>query len=261
MQPAPGFVNAYTFRVGSVQPTDARRSLACRARLGVCPTAKTRGTVLRPAPGRTSALDAWRRQSHRAYQHRRHSLRMDISSNDFRVGLTIEVDGSPFKVIEHLHVKPGKGAAFVRTKLKNLLTGNSMERTFRAGESVPEAQVEKVEMQYTYAEESDYVFMNMTTFEEERIPASTVGDTAKYLRTGQDVSVTKWNGKPIEVEVPTTMTLEVVETDPGVRGNTAQGGSKPAKLETGVVIQVPLFINVGEKVKVDTRTGTYLSRG
>jgi translation elongation factor P len=185
---------------------------------------------------------------------------MDVSSNDFRVGLTIEVDGSPFKVIEHLHVKPGKGAAFVRTKLKNLLTGNTMERTFRAGESVPEAQVEKAEMQYTYQEENDYVFMNMTTFEEERIPTGIVGDTSKYLRVGQDVSVTKWNGKPIEVEVPTTMTLEVVETDPGVRGNTAQGGSKPAKLETGVTIQVPLFIEVGEKIKVDTRTGTYLSR-
>jgi len=186
---------------------------------------------------------------------------MDVNSNDFRVGLTIEVDGSPFKVIEHLHVKPGKGAAFVRTKLKNLLTGNTMERTFRAGETVPEAQVEKFEAQYTYPAENEYVFMNMATFEEEHVPNEVVGNTAKYLRVGQDVSVTKWNGKPIEVEVPATLTLEVVETDPGVRGNTAQGGSKPAKLETGVVVQVPLFIEVGEKIKVDTRTGSYLSRG
>lgn len=181
-----------------------------------------------------------------------------VSSNDFKNGMTIEMDGAPYKVVEFLHVKPGKGAAFVRSKLKNFITNNTVEKTWRAGETVELAAVEKKETQFTYAEGDEYVFMDMSTYEETRIPRDE--DWAKYLKEGMDVGVLLWNGKVISVELPNTVELEVVETDPGLRGNTAAGGSKPAKLETGAVIQVPLFINLGDRLKVDTRSDTYLSR-
>jgi len=183
-----------------------------------------------------------------------------LTSNDFRPGMTIELDGAVHKVVEFLHVKPGKGAAFVRTKLKNLETGNTVERTFRAGETAQQAILERSTMQHTYVDGDDYVFMNMETFEEERLPSVALGYQAKYMKEGLDVDVLRYNGKVLDVEMPKTMVFEVTQTDPGVKGNTVQGGTKPATLETGAVVQVPLFIKQGERIKVDTRENKYLSR-
>lgn len=181
-----------------------------------------------------------------------------VSSNDFKNGMTIEFDGAPYKVVEFLHVKPGKGAAFVRSKLKNFLTNNTVEKTWRAGETVDVANIEKKEGQYTYNEGDDYVFMDMATYEEVRVRKDDAW--AKYLKQGMDVSILAWNDKVISVDLPKSVELEIVETDPGVKGNTASGGSKPATLETGAVVQVPLFIQQGERIKVDTQTNSYLSR-
>lgn len=183
-----------------------------------------------------------------------------ISSNDFRTGVSIELDGSVWRVVEFLHVKPGKGSAFVRTKLKNVQTGNTVERTFRAGETVPQATLEKSVMQHTYREADDYVFMDMDTYEEVRMRPEQIGDRVKYLREEMEVNVVRWNGQILEVELPNSVTLEVTETDPGVKGDTATGGTKPAIVETGAQVQVPLFISVGEKIKIDTRNDTYLGR-
>ena len=183
-----------------------------------------------------------------------------ISSNDFRSGVSIELDGSVWRVVEFLHVKPGKGSAFVRTKLKNAQTGNVVEKTFRAGETVPQANLDKRSMQHTYKEADQFVFMDMETFEESRLTKEQVGDKAKYLKEEMDVNVLFWNETILEVELPTSVTLEVTETDPGVKGDTATGGTKPAILETGAQIMVPLFISIGEKVKVDTRNDSYLGR-
>jgi elongation factor P len=183
-----------------------------------------------------------------------------ISSNDFRPGVSIELDGSVWKVVEFLHVKPGKGAAFVRTKLKNVQSGNTVERTFRAGETVPQATLEKSVMQHTYKEGDEYVFMNMETYDEGRLAANQIGDRVKYLKEGMEVSVVTWNDKVLEVELPNSVTLEIIETDPGVKGDTATGGTKPAKVETGATVMVPLFISVGEKIRIDTRDDKYLGR-
>jgi elongation factor P len=183
-----------------------------------------------------------------------------ISSNDFRPGVTIELDGSVWRVVEFLHVKPGKGSAFVRTKLKNAQTGSVVERTFRAGETVPQATLEKRTMQHTYKEGDLFVFMDMETFEEASLRESEIGDRVKYLREGMEVNVLFWNNQVLEVELPNSVVLEVIETDPGVKGDTATGGSKPAKLSTGATVMVPLFISVGEKIKIDTRNDTYLGR-
>lgn len=183
-----------------------------------------------------------------------------ISSNDFRTGVTIELDGGVWKVVEFLHVKPGKGSAFVRTKLKNAQTGNVMERTFRAGETVPQANLEKRTMQHTYKDAEQYVFMDMETFEEVRLNEDQVGSQVKYLREEMEVNVLFWNENVIDVELPTSVVLEVTETDPGVKGDTATGGTKPAILETGAQVMVPLFISIGEKIKIDTRNDSYLGR-
>ncbi|MDJ0573980.1 MAG: elongation factor P [Xenococcaceae cyanobacterium MO_234.B1] len=183
-----------------------------------------------------------------------------ISSNDFRTGVTIELDGSVWRVVEFLHVKPGKGSAFVRTKLKNAQTGNVVERTFRAGETVPQANIEKRTMQHTYKDGEDYVFMDMETYEETRLAPDQMGDRVKYIKEEMAVNVVFWNEQVLEVELPTSVILEVIETDPGVKGDTATGGSKPATVETGAQVMVPLFISVGEKIKVDTRDGSYLGR-
>ncbi len=183
-----------------------------------------------------------------------------ISSNDFRTGTTIELDGSVWRVIEFLHVKPGKGSAFVRTKLKGVQTGNVVEKTFRAGEMLPQALLEKATLQHTYMESGDYVFMDMSSYEETRLTAQQIGESRKYLKEGMEVTVVSWNDKPLEVELPNSVVLEVKETDPGVKGDTATGGTKPAILETGAQIMVPLFISVGEKIKVDTRNDSYLGR-
>ncbi|AFZ46552.1 translation elongation factor P (EF-P) [Cyanobacterium stanieri PCC 7202] len=183
-----------------------------------------------------------------------------ISSNDFRTGVSIELDGSVWKVVEFLHVKPGKGAAFVRTKLKNAQTGNTMEKTFRAGETVPQANLEKRTMQHTYKDGDQYVFMDMETFEEARLSEEQIGDRAKYLKEEMEVNILYWNDTVLDVELPTSVVLEVTETDPGVKGDTATGGTKPAIVETGAQVMVPLFISIGEKIKIDTRTDTYLGR-
>jgi elongation factor P len=183
-----------------------------------------------------------------------------ISSNDFRPGVTIELDGSVWRVVEFLHVKPGKGSAFVRTKLKNAQTGNTVERTFRAGETVPQANLEKRTMQHTYKEGEDYVFMDMQSYEESRMNAGQIGDRVQYLKEEMEVNVVFWNEQVLEVELPTSVILEITETDPGVKGDTATGGTKPAIVETGAQVMVPLFISIGEKIKVDTRDGSYLGR-
>lgn len=183
-----------------------------------------------------------------------------ISSNDFRTGVTIELDGSVWRVVEFLHVKPGKGSAFVRTKLKNVQTGNTVEKTFRAGETVPQAVLEKRTMQHTYKDGDDLVFMDMESYEEMRLNPSTVGDRVKYLKEEMEVNVVTWDTQVLEVELPNTVVLEVTETDPGVKGDTATGGTKPAIVETGAQVMVPLFISVGEKIKIDTRNDSYLER-
>ncbi len=183
-----------------------------------------------------------------------------ISSNDFRTGTTIELDGQVWRVVEFLHVKPGKGSAFVRTKLKSVQTGNVVEKTFRAGESVQQAILEKSNLQHTYVESGDYVFMDMISFEETRLSIEQIGKGAKYLKEGMEVNVIFHNGKVLEVELPISITLKVTETDPGVKGDTASGGTKPAILETGAQVMVPLFISVGEMIKVDTRNDSYLGR-
>ena len=183
-----------------------------------------------------------------------------ISSNDFRPGVSIELDGSVWRVIEFLHVKPGKGSAFVRTKLKNVQTGSVLERNFRAGETVPQAVIEKSTMQHTYKDGDDYVFMDMETYEEGRLSSKQIGDRVKYLKEGMEVNVVRWNEQVMEVELPNSVVLEVTQTDPGVKGDTATGGTKPAIVETGAQVMVPLFITTGERIKVDTRTDGYLGR-
>jgi elongation factor P len=183
-----------------------------------------------------------------------------ISSNDFRSGVTIELDGSVWRVVEFLHVKPGKGSAFVRTKLKNVQSGNVVERTFRAGETVPQANLEKRTMQHTYKEAEEYIFMDMETYEETRLNLEQLGDRVKYIKEEMEVNILFWDGQVLEVDLPTSVILEITETDPGVKGDTATGGTKPAIVETGAQVMVPLFISVGEKIKVDTRDGSYLGR-
>jgi len=183
-----------------------------------------------------------------------------ISSNDFRPGVSIELDGGVWRVVEFLHVKPGKGSAFVRTKLKNVQTGNVVERTFRAGETVPQANLEKSTMQHTYKDGDDFVFMEMETYEEARLNANQIGDRVKYLKEGMEVNVVRWGEQVMEVELPNSVVLEVTQTDPGVKGDTATGGTKPALVETGAQVMVPLFISVGERIRIDTRNDSYLGR-
>lgn len=183
-----------------------------------------------------------------------------ISSNDFRTGVTIELDGAVWRVVEFLHVKPGKGSAFVRTKLKNVQTGSVVEKTFRAAETVPQANLEKRTMQHTYKEGDLFVFMDMETYEENRLSESQIGDRVKYLNEGMEVNVVTWGEQVLEVELPNSVILEVIETDPGVKGDTATGGTKPATVSTGAQVMVPLFISVGERIKIDTRNDSYLGR-
>lgn len=183
-----------------------------------------------------------------------------ISSNDFRTGTSIEIDGSVWRVVEFLHVKPGKGAAFVRTKLKNVQSGSVVERTFRAGETLPQAILEKSVMQHTYRDGEQYVFMDMETYDEAQLSAEQIGDQVKYLKEEMEVTVLRWNGQVLEVDLPNSVVLEVTETDPGVKGDTATGGTKPATVETGAQVMVPLFISIGERIKIDTRNDSYLGR-
>ncbi|MCY0888942.1 MAG: elongation factor P [Alicyclobacillaceae bacterium] len=183
-----------------------------------------------------------------------------ISSNDFRPGTTIEYDGDIYRVIEFLHVKPGKGAAFVRTKLRNVKTGSVKEQTFRAGEKVPRARIETREMQYLYNDGELYTFMDTETFEQITIPGSQLEYELNFLKENMNCYVVLHEGQSIGLDLPNTVELEVTETEPGIRGDTATGGSKPATVETGYVLQVPFFINIGERLIIDTRSGQYVSR-
>lgn len=183
-----------------------------------------------------------------------------ISSNDFRPGVSIVLDGGVWRVVEFLHVKPGKGSAFVRTKLKNVQSGNVVEKTFRAGETVPQANLDKRTLQHTYKEGDEYVFMDMENYEESRLSTVQIGDRVKYLTEGMEVNITRWGEQVLEVELPNSVTLEVTFTEPGVKGDTATGGNKPATVSTGAQVMVPLFISIGERIRIDTRTDTYLGR-
>nr|AFK47180.1 unknown [Lotus japonicus] len=183
-----------------------------------------------------------------------------LTSNDIKVGSNVEVDGAPWRVLEFLHVKPGKGAAFVRTKLKNYLTGNTVDKTFRAGSSIEQADILKETKQFTYKDGSQFVFMDLNSYEEVRLDEKDIGDRTKWLKEGMDCSILLWNGKVIDIDLPITVKLTVVDVDPGLKGDTAQGGSKPTTLDTGAVVNVPLFVNVGDEILVDTRNGVYMSR-
>ena len=190
----------------------------------------------------------------------RRSVAQMATTADFKNGLTIEIDGAPHKITEFLHVKPGKGSAFVRTKVKNLLTGNSADKTFNAGVSVDLADVFKTDYQYSYNDGDNYIFMDMESYEELPVSATAVGTAAGYLSEGLDCQITTWEGKVIDVELPNTLDLKVVETDPVANDQRKNAGTKPATLETGAVVKVPMFIETGEVIKVDTREDRYISR-
>ena len=183
-----------------------------------------------------------------------------LSTSDFRNGLKIEIEGEPYAIVEFQHVKPGKGGAFVRTKLKSIKTGSVIDRTFRSGEKFDEPNLEEKEMQYLYASESQYNFMDSKNYEQIALTEEQLGESRKYIKENMNVKILFYNEKPLGVEVPMFVELKIVKTDPGVRGDTATGGAKPATLETGAVIKVPLFMNEGEKIKIDTRTGEYIER-
>ena len=183
-----------------------------------------------------------------------------ISTNEFRAGVKILLDGEPYSVIENEMVKPGKGQAFNRVKVRNLKTGRTIERTFKSGESVDAADVVDLDMQYLYREGDFWHFMVPDSFEQYTAGKAAVGDNAAWLKDGTVCIVTLFNNVPLVVTAPPHIELRVIETDPGLRGDTATGGQKPAKLETGAVVRVPLFINEGEVIRVDTRTGAYISR-
>ena len=182
------------------------------------------------------------------------------STAEFKKGLKIEIDGSPFIIVDFQHVKPGKGGAFVRTKLKNLLTGRVLDQTFRSGERVKKPDLVEKEMQYLYREGDRYCMMDNETYEQIMLTAEQVGDARLYLIENMNLKVLIFNQQPVAVDLPNFVELTVAQTEPGVRGDTATGGTKPATLESGAVIQVPLFINEGDRLKVDTRTGSYIER-
>lgn len=183
-----------------------------------------------------------------------------ISVNDFKNGLTIEVDGEIWRVVEFQHVKPGKGSAFVRSKLKNLRTGAVQEKTFRAGEKVAKAQIDNKKMQYLYADGTNYVFMDTNTYEQLELPESRIEHELKFLKENMLVNIIMYGAETLGVDLPNTVDLEVKETEPGIKGDTQSGGSKPATMETGLVVQVPFFVNEGDMLTINTVDGTYISR-
>ena len=182
------------------------------------------------------------------------------STTDFRKGLKIEIDGTPFEIIEFQHFKPGKGGAMVRTKLRNILNGRVLDNTFRSGEKVERPNLESRDMQFLYHEGEQLVFMDMTTYDQMHMDAEATDGKPNYLKDGQECRVLLYNEKPLDIEIPASLVLEVTETEPGAKGDTVSNVTKPATLETGVVIQVPIFVNIGDRVKVDTRTNGYLGR-
>ena len=183
-----------------------------------------------------------------------------FSTSEFRSGLKIMIDGDPYSIVENEFVKPGKGQAFNRVRIRNLKTGKVIDRTFKSGESVEAADVMETDLVYLYSDGEFWHFMDPTSFEQLAAAQSAVGDAAKWLKEQDSCRITLWNGVPLQVEPPNFVELTVTETDPGVRGDTSGGGGKPATLETGAVVRVPLFIEVGELLRVDTRTGEYVSR-
>ena len=183
-----------------------------------------------------------------------------VSAGDFRNGITLEIDGQVMQVMEFQHVKPGKGAAFVRTKLRNVIDGGVVEKTFRPTEKFPQARIDRVDMQYLYADGDLYNFMNVETYDQIAIGTDIVGDNMKFVKENEMCKVLSYNGSVFAIEPPLFVELVVTETEPGVKGNTATGATKPAIVETGAQVMVPLFVNTGDKLKIDTRTGEYLSR-
>ena len=183
-----------------------------------------------------------------------------ISAGDFRNGTTFEMDSAVFKIVEFQHVKPGKGAAFVRTKLKNVMTGAVLEKTFNPTEKVQEAQIDRKDMQYLYTDGDMYYFMDTETYEQLPLGKDDLGDTLNYLIDNMMVKVVSYKGKVFGVEPPMFVELEITYTEPGFKGDTSTGATKPATLETGYVVNVPLFVEIGEKVRIDTRTGEYMER-
>ena len=183
-----------------------------------------------------------------------------VSAGDFRNGVTLEMDGNIYQIIEFQHVKPGKGAAFVRTKLKNIINGGVVEKTFRPTEKFPTARIDRVEMQYLYNDGDLYYFMNTENYDQIALNNETIGDALKFVKENEMVKVCSHNGNVFAVEPPLFVELEITETEPGFKGDTATGATKPATVETGAVVYVPLFVETGYKLKIDTRTGEYLSR-
>jgi len=183
-----------------------------------------------------------------------------VVAGDFKNGITFEMDGQVLQVVEFQHVKPGKGAAFVRTKIKNVITGSVIERTFSPTDKFENAIVERKEMQYLYNDGDLYYFMDMESFEQLPIDAKVLGEDFKFVKENEMCKIVSYKGNVFSVEAPTFVELEVTDTEPGFKGDTAQGTTKPATLETGATIKVPLFIDIGEKIKIDTRTGEYLAR-
>ncbi len=185
---------------------------------------------------------------------------MALATSDFKNGLKIEISGEPYTIINFQHVKPGKGGAFVRTKIKNLRNGKVIDKTFRAGEKVGEPDIEDRNMQYLYFDGDQLIFMDTETYDQFPFSVEQVGEARKYLTENLDVVVLFWNGKPINVDLPSFIEAAISQCDPGMKGDTAQGGTKPATLETGAVLQVPLFLKEGERIRVDTRSGEYVER-
>ena len=183
-----------------------------------------------------------------------------ISAGDFRNGITIEYDNNVYQIIEFQHVKPGKGAAFVRTKLKNIKSGGVVEKTFRPTEKCPQARIDRKDMQYLYEDGDLYYFMDTETYDQVALNSETVGDALKFVKENETVKICSHNGNVFSVEPPLFVELAITETEPGFKGDTAQGATKPAIVETGATVMVPLFVETGDKIKIDTRTGEYLSR-
>ena len=183
-----------------------------------------------------------------------------ISAGDFRNGVTIELDNGIYQIVEFQHVKPGKGAAFVRTKLKNIIDGGVVERTFRPTEKCPAARIDRKDYQYLYSDDDFYYFMDTDTYDQIQLSKTDVGDALKFVKENEMCKLCSHNGNVFAVEPPLFVELEVTDTEPGVKGDTATGATKPATVETGAQVYVPLFVNIGDKLKIDTRTGEYLSR-
>jgi elongation factor P len=183
-----------------------------------------------------------------------------ISTSDFHTGISIELEGEIYTILEFQHVKPGKGAAFVRSKLKNLRTGSIAEKTFRAGEKMARAHLERKEMEYLYRDDDSFHMMDMETYEQITLSSEQIGEGIKYLKENDHLNVVMHGEKLLGVDVPLSVVLKVEETEPGLKGDTASGASKPATMETGLVVQVPLFVNSGDSIKIDTRSGSYIER-